>query len=62
LVAISDPSTSWIARYQRLDKYVPGTYAVKVSGVLPDEILQAMEENGIRYIPRDGSTQEEEGQ
>lgn len=32
LVTLRDPTTSWVARWQRLDSYVPGTYAVKVTG------------------------------
>ena len=49
-----------MARFQRLNTYVPGSYAVKVVGVLPDDVLRTMEENGIRYIPRDGSEVEDE--
>jgi transcription elongation factor SPT4 len=43
-----------------LDKYRPGIYAVKVVGTLPDEVVQSLEVHGVRYIPRDGSQQEEE--
>lgn len=32
LITVRDPGTSWVARWQRLDSYVPGTYAVKVTG------------------------------
>ena len=32
LITLNDPTTSWVARWQRLDGYVPGTYAVKVTG------------------------------
>ncbi|KAH9905144.1 Spt4/RpoE2 zinc finger-domain-containing protein [Xylariomycetidae sp. FL2044] len=30
---IADPKKSWVARWQRLDKYIPGIYAIKVSGI-----------------------------
>ncbi|PKY05463.1 putative transcriptional elongation protein Spt4 [Aspergillus campestris IBT 28561] len=60
LVTVRDPVTSWVARWQRLDSYVPGTYAVKVTGSLPDEIITSLESAGVKYIPRDGSTGEEE--
>ncbi|PLB43179.1 putative transcriptional elongation protein Spt4 [Aspergillus steynii IBT 23096] len=60
LVTLRDPTTSWVARWQRLDAYVPGTYAVKVTGSLPDEIIASLEDSGVKYIPRDGSTGEEE--
>lgn len=32
LITLADPSKSWVARWQRLDGYVPGVYAVKVVG------------------------------
>ncbi|RDH20517.1 transcription elongation factor spt4 [Aspergillus niger ATCC 13496] len=51
LVTLRDPTTSWVARWQRLDSYVPGTYAVKVTGSLPDEIISSLEDSGVKYIP-----------
>lgn len=38
LVALADERASWVARWQRLDGYVPGTYAVKVVGSVSVEI------------------------
>ncbi|KAF2084737.1 transcription elongation factor spt4 [Saccharata proteae CBS 121410] len=55
LIALTDPTQSWVARWQRLDKYLPGNYAVKVVGLLPDEFQDRLEEAGIKYIPRDGT-------
>jgi transcription elongation factor SPT4 len=41
-----------VAKYQRLDNYVPGVYAVKVSGRLAEDIVETMEtEFKVRYIP-----------
>ncbi|MCJ1393816.1 hypothetical protein MMC18_006692 [Xylographa bjoerkii] len=92
LITLADPSTSWVARWQRLDGYVPGVYAVKVVGMvspftcagvfggerrierrggmngedrlenwrLQDEILQQLEDSGVRYIPRDGSAPDDD--
>lgn len=34
LLTLADPSVSWVARWQRLDSYVPGVYAVKVTGIV----------------------------
>lgn len=55
LIAIGNPSKSWVAKWQRLDKYVPGMYATKVSGQLPDDVRSNLEESRVTYIPRDGS-------
>ena len=60
LLTVADPERSWVARWQRLDKYKPGVYAVKVVGTLPDEVLQDIEDAGVRYVPRDGSAQDDE--
>lgn len=60
LITLRDPENSWVAKWQRLSSYVPGVYATKVVGRLPDDIVQGLEENGLRYIPRDGSQGEEE--
>ena len=34
-------------------------YATKVSGKLPDDVIRQLEDAGIRYVPRDGSGNEE---
>lgn len=60
LITLGDPQNSWVAKWQRLTQYVPGVYAVKVVGRLPDDILGTLEDNGIKYIPRDGSATDED--
>jgi transcription elongation factor SPT4 len=60
LITVGDPATSWVAKWQRLSTYLPGVYAVKVVGTLPDEVLSVLEDNNIRYVPRDGSTGDED--
>ena len=59
-IALNDPKTSWVAKWQRLTEYVPGIYAVKVVGTLPQEIIDGLEDNGVKYVPRDGSGMEED--
>ncbi len=52
LISLADPSRSWVAKWQRLDGYVKGVYATKVSGQLPDEVVAVMEDEArIKYIP-----------
>lgn len=40
-----------MAKWQRLDNYVKGVYATKVSGQLPDDVRTTLEDDGIQYIP-----------
>ncbi len=52
MITLANPAKSWVAKWQRLDGYVPGVYAIKVSGQLPDEIRSSLEdEYRIQYIP-----------
>lgn len=60
LLTVSDTTISWAARWQRLGGYVPGVYAVKVEGQLPDDVRQTIEDAGARYFPRDGTAEYEE--
>ncbi|KAL8722364.1 MAG: hypothetical protein Q9225_001154 [Loekoesia sp. 1 TL-2023] len=64
LITLADPSKSWVARWQRLDGYVPGVYAVKVVGQfrakLPEEVVQSIEDAGGRYVPRDGTVHDDD--
>jgi len=58
LITVADTSRSWVARYQRLEGYRPGVYATQVEGILPEDVLGAVESAGINYVPRDGSEQD----
>lgn len=52
LITLADPAKSWVAKWQRLDKYVRGVYATKVSGQLPDDVRTTIEEEyRVTYIP-----------
>lgn len=52
LITLANPGKSWVAKWQRLDKYHAGVYAVKVSGQLPDDVKTQLEEEfRIQYIP-----------
>ncbi|KAA8914842.1 Spt4/RpoE2 zinc finger-domain-containing protein [Sphaerosporella brunnea] len=55
LIALREPTKSWVARWQRVDGFEKGIYAVKVSGNLPEEILRELESSNFFYQPRDGS-------
>jgi transcription elongation factor SPT4 len=61
VIALTSPERSWVAKWQRLDRYVPGTYAVQVIGRLPEHIVQELADKGFKYVPRDGTQDEGEG-
>lgn len=51
LITLADPTSSWVAKWQRLEGYVSGVYATKVTGVLPEEVVGQVEASGVKYIP-----------
>lgn len=51
LITIANPKKSWVAKWQRLDSYVPGVYATKVSGSIPEDIRNGLIEDGHVLIP-----------
>ncbi|KAG0353996.1 Transcription elongation factor SPT4 [Gamsiella multidivaricata] len=57
-IAVMQPSESWVAKWQRIDKFEKGIYAVQVQGRLPEDIEDDLESKGIKYRPRDGSARD----
>ncbi|KAI8922215.1 transcription elongation factor SPT4 [Powellomyces hirtus] len=58
IIAQTQPEKSWVARWQRTDKFARGMYAMRVSGQLPDEVQSMLYQSGIKYRPRDGSVKD----
>ncbi|ODV87063.1 hypothetical protein CANARDRAFT_26494 [[Candida] arabinofermentans NRRL YB-2248] len=58
LVANNGAEESWVGRWLRIEKFVPGLYAVRVVGKLPDDIRSDLYSQGIMYRPRDGTVQD----
>jgi len=58
IIAVIDPETSWVARWQRTSKYVRGMYAVRVKGRIPEDVLAELESRGFKYRSRDQSDQD----
>ncbi|KAJ3383989.1 transcription elongation factor spt4 [Lobulomyces angularis] len=57
-IALMQPEKSWVAKWQRVDKFTKGLYAMRISGLLPEEIIDVLQERGIQYRPRDGTAQD----
>ncbi|KAH9811344.1 hypothetical protein DFH28DRAFT_1131282 [Melampsora americana] len=45
--AILDPDQSWVAKWQRINRYEPGVYAIRITGSLPEHILNDLEHRGV---------------
>lgn len=52
--AIMDPRDSWAAKWIRVDNYLPGVYAISVTGQLDRDIEEDLESRGIRWRCRPG--------
>ncbi|KAG8716650.1 transcription elongation factor spt4 [Ceratobasidium sp. 395] len=53
IIALMNPEESWVGRWQRVHKYVKGMYAVRVSGRVPEDVMDDLQSRGITYRPRD---------
>ena len=47
--AIMDPRDSWAAKWIRVDNYLPGVYAISVTGQLDRDVEEELENRGIRW-------------
>lgn len=56
IIAMMAPEDSWVARWQRIDKLAKGCYAISVSGELPQDIIDSLQDKGIPYRSRDTSS------
>ncbi|XJO78362.1 hypothetical protein BDV3_002815 [Batrachochytrium dendrobatidis] len=44
------PEVSWVARWQRVDKFSKGLYAIRVGGQLPYEVEEELIDKGIKLF------------
>jgi hypothetical protein len=47
--AIMDPRESWTAKWLRVDSYLPGVYAISVTGQFNRDIEEELENRGCRW-------------
>ncbi|CAG5087378.1 transcription elongation factor subunit spt4 [Cotesia typhae] len=55
MIAAMSPEDSWVAKWQRINRFTRGVYAISVSGRLPAAVIREMKSRGIVYRPRDTS-------
>lgn len=49
ITAVMDPRDSWAAKWIRTDNYLPGVYAISVTGQFDRDIEEDLENQGIRW-------------
>ena len=49
MAALMDPRESWAAKWIRVDNYLPGVYALSITGNFDREIEEDLEARGIRW-------------
>lgn len=57
MVALMDPGESWVGKWLRINRNVPGMYAISVAGRLPPEVVREIKAHGEVYKSRDRSNQ-----
>ncbi|XP_067938243.1 transcription elongation factor SPT4-like [Watersipora subatra] len=55
MTALMSPDDSWVAKWQRINRCVPGVYALSVSGKLPNSLVRDLRSKGVVYRQRDTS-------
>mmetsp|Transcript_23949 Transcript_23949/g.35157 ORF Transcript_23949/g.35157 Transcript_23949/m.35157 type:complete len:125 (+) Transcript_23949:113-487(+) len=57
MISLLEPRGSWVARWQRIDKGVPGMYAIEVAGELPNDVIEFCEDNNYTYRTQKSKSQ-----
>jgi len=57
-LALMDPKDSWAAKWIRVDSYLPGVYAISVTGTLDKETMEDLEAQGVRWRCRSNNNNE----
>nr|CAD7574124.1 unnamed protein product [Timema californicum] len=55
MIAVMSPEDSWVCKWQRINRFCKGVYAISVSGRLPATVIREMKSRGLVYRPRDTS-------
>ncbi|KAJ2719986.1 transcription elongation factor spt4 [Coemansia sp. Benny D115] len=58
VMAVLQPTKSWVAKYTHVNTFKPGVYAAHVSGRIPEEIEDMLAQRGFTYHPRDGTAED----
>ncbi|VDP05500.1 unnamed protein product [Soboliphyme baturini] len=48
IISLMNPSSSWVAKWQKINRKVKGVYAISVTGTLPSQIINELATVGVR--------------
>uniref|UniRef100_A0AC34QCA6 Transcription elongation factor SPT4 n=1 Tax=Panagrolaimus sp. JU765 TaxID=591449 RepID=A0AC34QCA6_9BILA len=51
LIGAMDNEHSWVCKWQKITRKVPGCYAISVTGTLPSELISELRSMRITYHP-----------
>lgn len=54
-IALLQAPNSWVGKWQRIEEFGKGFYAMTVEGVLSDDFIRDIEQNGRHYHEREES-------
>lgn len=55
IISMMSPNDSWVSKWQHIKKFVPGCYAISVTGDLPTMKVEELKDKGVNYRSRDNS-------
>ena len=55
MIAACKPEDSWVCKWQRINTFNKGVYAISVQGRLPQAIISDLRRAGFNYKSRDTS-------
>nr|XP_023019213.1 transcription elongation factor SPT4 [Leptinotarsa decemlineata] len=55
MISMITPEDSWVAKWQRVNRFCRGVYAISVSGRLPNSVVRELKSRGLVYRSRDTS-------
>lgn len=55
VIALLQPPNSWVGKWQRIKEFKKGFYAMTVEGILSDDFIRDIEQNGRHHYDREKS-------
>lgn len=55
VIGLYNAKSSWVAKWQHMDGFIPGLYAITMEGELSESKILALEREGRTYYPRNKS-------